>query len=177
MDSYSFQCQEYDATQVKTLEDIILVARLANKIWHESYKEILSQDQIEYMIENLQSEHAIQDGIADGYHYFVIWYEGTAVGYYSIKSTSDYLFLSKLYLRASAQGNGMGRSAINDILRFAVENNHEVVRLTVNKNNENAIKFYQKLGFETVNSVQSPIGNGYIMDDYIMELQIENYKK
>lgn len=177
MDTYSFQSQEYDATQVKTSEDIILVARLANVIWHECYKKILSKDQIMYMVENLQSEHAIENNIEEGYHYFIIWYEGTAVGYYSIKQTEVYLFLSKLYLKASTHGNGMGRSAVNDIIRFAKSNGLDIIRLTVNKNNEGAIKFYEKLGFDTIDSVKTPIGEGYIMDDYIMELNIANYKK
>ncbi len=171
MDTYSMQ--EYDATQVNTLEDVILVARLANEIWHECYKDILDRSQILYMIEHIQSENAIQERLEQGDYYFIIWYEGSAVGYYSVKVLGSELFLSKLYLKAKVQGSGIGRAALAEIMRFCVDKGCNSIRLTVNKYNTKAIKFYQKAGFETVDSVKTPIGEGYIMDDYIMVKSIE----
>lgn len=40
--------------------------------------------------------------------------------------------------------------------------------LTVNKGNELGIRAYKGHSFETIESVESDIGNGFIMDDYIM---------
>jgi RimJ/RimL family protein N-acetyltransferase len=43
------------------------------------------------------------------------------------------------------------------------------IALTVNKNNVNSIKAYEKMGFKNVGSVVQDIGSGYVMDDYKME--------
>ena len=41
--------------------------------------------------------------------------------------------------------------------------------LTVNKHNELGIRAYRGKGFETIDAVETDIGHGFIMDDYIME--------
>ncbi|MHB8279561.1 MAG: GNAT family N-acetyltransferase, partial [Candidatus Humimicrobiaceae bacterium] len=46
------------------------------------------------------------------------------------------------------------------------------ISLTVNKNNSNAIKAYEKLGFKNMGSVVKDIGHGFIMDDYKMEKKV-----
>ena len=42
------------------------------------------------------------------------------------------------------------------------------IRLRVNRENERAIRFYQNCGFEIVGEDCLPIGNEYVMDDYLM---------
>ena len=39
----------------------------------------------------------------------------------------------------------------------------------VNKNNKDAIEKYIHLGFKQIDFVVPDIGNGYVMDDYVME--------
>ena len=43
------------------------------------------------------------------------------------------------------------------------------LRLNVNKHNEKAIKAYLRNGFVTVESVKNDIGNGFFMDDFVMQ--------
>lgn len=43
--------------------DIKLLAKLASKIWHEYWPCLLSEDQINYMVKNFQSEEAISEQI------------------------------------------------------------------------------------------------------------------
>ena len=45
--------------------------------------------------------------------------------------------------------------------------------LTVNKGNELAIRAYEGTGFETIDAVVTDIGEGFVMDDYIMELRVD----
>ena len=57
------------------VENIKELAALASEIWHEYWVEILSLEQIDYMVENFQSETAINKQIAkDNYTYFYINY-------------------------------------------------------------------------------------------------------
>ena len=45
----------------------------------------------------------------------------------------------------------------------------EAMYLTVNKHNDLALRAYQAKGFTTIEAVETDIGEGYIMDDFIME--------
>ena len=46
------------------------------------------------------------------------------------------------------------------------------MELNVNRNNK-ALKFYEHMGMRIVRERDFPIGNGYYMNDYIMELEID----
>jgi ribosomal protein S18 acetylase RimI-like enzyme len=46
------------------------------------------------------------------------------------------------------------------------------LRLNVNKYNAKAIKAYQRNNFVTVESVKIDIGNGFFMDDFVMEKEL-----
>jgi ribosomal protein S18 acetylase RimI-like enzyme len=61
---------------------------------------------------------------------------------------------------------------INFIENKAFLNNQEALLLNVNKNN-NAQYFYNKLGFIISKEEVIDIGNGYVMDDYVMEFLIK----
>ena len=46
------------------------------------------------------------------------------------------------------------------------------IYLTVNKNNTSAINAYKKWGFITEKEACTDIGNGFVMDDYIMKINV-----
>ena len=79
------------------------------------------------------------------------------------------LFLSKIYVLSSRRGLGYGKKAVQFVETVAKELNLNKIALTVNKNNVNSIKAYEKIGFKNVGSVVQDIGNGFVMDDYKME--------
>jgi ribosomal protein S18 acetylase RimI-like enzyme len=60
---------------------------------------------------------------------------------------------------------------IDYITEAARKNNQEALLLNVNKNNI-AKNFYKKLGFNIVLDEVIDIGQGYVMDDYVMEKPI-----
>ena len=154
--------------------DIKDFAELTSEIWHEYWTCILSYKQIDYMVDKFQSEDAITNQINnENYTYFYIMYDNQKAGYIGLSGKQDYLFLSKLYLKKEYRHKGLGKEAFNFIKQFAENNNYNKIRLTVNKYNENTINAYNKWGFKTVDSVITDIGNGFVMDDYIMEYMIE----
>ena len=57
---------------------------------------------------------------------------------------------------------------IDKIGKLALENNSAILLLNVNRFNS-ALGFYKKIGFEVVDEVNIDIGNGYLMEDYVME--------
>lgn len=149
---------------VKNIKEL---ANLASDIWHEYWTEILSPEQIDYMVENFQSEHAIKKQIEnENYSYYFIVENGENAGYFGVSDKSDHLFLSKLYISKNYRHKGLGSKAFEKIKEIA---GSRKIQLTVNKYNSNTIKAYEKWGFKTVNSVVTDIGQGFVMDDYIME--------
>lgn len=148
-------------------ENIKELASLASSIWHEYWTCILSPEQIDYMVENFQSEHAIKNQIEnENYTYYFIVSDGEKAGYFGISDKKEYLFLSKLYIKKEYRNKGLGTKAFKKIKQLA---NNTPIRLTVNKYNTNTIKAYEKWGFKTVDSVVTDIGSGFVMDDFIME--------
>ncbi|MEG0504169.1 MAG: GNAT family N-acetyltransferase, partial [Raoultibacter sp.] len=82
------------------------------------------------------------------------------------------LFISKIYLFESERRKGYASRTVRFFERLCSMRNLEYMFLTVNKHNELALRAYKKLGFETVDAVETDIGNGFVMDDYIMEKAI-----
>ncbi len=158
---------------IKTDEEIKKLADLASDIWHEYWPIILTPEQIDYMIEKFQSYNAIKRQIEEeGYIYNVLEDNGNTIGYFGVCPKNGYLFLSKLYIKKDFRELGCGKQAFNKIKQTAQQFNKCSIKLTVNKNNINTIKAYEKWGFQEIDSVVTDIGNGFVMDDYIMEFKL-----
>ena len=155
---------------VDNIEEIVQISKLARIIWNEHYVPIIGNQQVSYMLEKYQSENAIQQQIKEGYKYYLIYDNQVEAGYFSVQDREKKLFLSKLYVLKYFRGKGIGKQGIEYI-----KNNfsNSIIQLTVNKNNSDSIAFYQNIGFEIVDDVVVDIGSGFVMDDYVMEM--ENY--
>jgi len=147
------------------------VAKLAKEIWNQHYLPIIGNEQVDYMLDKFQSENAIEQQIAEGYKYYLIidkkLDDQVESGYFSVKGKGEKLFLSKLYVLDYCRGKGIGKQAIN-FIKSSFDN--PVIQLTVNKSNSDSITFYKKVGFEIIDDVEMDIGNGFVMDDYVMEV-------
>ena len=120
------------------------------------------------MLKKFQSQDAIQQQIDRGYRYYIILDNQVEVGYFSLQYRSDKLFLSKLYILKSSRGKGIGKQGIQ-FIKSAFSN--PIIQLTVNKNNARSIAFYRNVGFKIVDDVVIDIGGGFVMDDYVMEME------
>jgi ribosomal protein S18 acetylase RimI-like enzyme len=70
-----------------------------------------------------------------------------------------------------SQGKGTGKFVINEILKAIIIKGGKALQLNVNRNNR-AKEFYEKLGFTIIREEDNDIGNGYLMNDYVMEKKI-----
>lgn len=157
---------------VRTAMDIALLARLANEVWHEFFRTILSEAQIIYMVERFQSIPAITAQLqTQGYTYYLLTIkDGTLpIGYMGIKPEAERMFLSKLYILKPWRGKGYASAAFAFLRARCEEAGLPAVYLTVNKQNTNSIAIYQKKGFVIIDTAVTDIGGGFVMDDYIME--------
>lgn len=150
-------------------DDLKLIAGVADEIWHECFPGIISEEQIDYMVEKFQSYGAMKRQISDeGYSYYAVKDGGDVCGYIALACRGDMLFLSKLYLLKSFRGRGYA----GKMLAFADEECKKAgakgVYLTVNKNNAAAIAVYKAKGYMVEREQKADIGNGFFMDDYVM---------
>lgn len=155
--------------EVSTEDHIEIVESLAREIWSEYYVPIIGKDQVDYMLDKFQSRQAISVQIRTGFLYFLIKEDDQFIGYISVQPRGGDLFLSKIYVKSSKRGKGYGKKAMQFAERLAKEKGLKRIVLTVNKNNVNAIRAYEKLGFKNLGSVVQDIGGGFVMDDYKME--------
>ncbi|MEE0830972.1 MAG: GNAT family N-acetyltransferase [Longicatena sp.] len=148
------------------------LSALASEIWHEYFPCIISEAQIDYMVERFQSYEAFVKAIKeDGYTYYLL-YEDKLVGYLGVKCEEERVFLSKLYLHKNVRGKGYASLLLNQAITYAKEHDKKAIYLTCNKYNTNSLDIYAKKGFQTIDAVVNDIGNGFVMDDYILEYKL-----
>lgn len=159
-----------------TEKDIRMIQDLARRSWESAYAGIISNEQINYMLEKMYSEEEISAHLKNpDYHYFLIFdednhsYEGF-MGYengYEEFTTK----LHRIYLVPESKGKGFGKGALDFLKEKLSETNDKRIILNVNKEN-NAKKFYESQGFTVYDEVVLDIGDGFVMDDYLMEFTL-----
>jgi ribosomal protein S18 acetylase RimI-like enzyme len=155
------------------------IATLAGEIWREHYTPIIGSAQVEYMLAKFQSTEQIYADIKEnGYVYFTAkceknYQDNCIIGYCAVVPKDNHLFLSKMYVKSEDRGRGIAQGFLEEAYALCRwKYGLDKIRLTVNKNNDNAIAAYRKMGFDVVDSVKADIGGGFFMDDYIMERQM-----
>lgn len=155
-------------TKIAQSSDAHKLAVLAREIWQEHYTAILGEQQVQYMLETIQSQAAIENDLQHDKVYWLVQVDGQDAGYVSYEFHESELFLSKLYLTQATRGKGVGRFLFEELKKVAFEQQKESIGLTVNKYNAPTIAVYEKLGFKMVREQVADIGNGFVMDDYVL---------
>jgi len=156
--------------RVSSSEQISTVVALAREIWHEHFPSVITQAQIEYMLGKFLCGSVIQAQIQENYEYGLLTVGSTAQGFFAIEPQADHrLFLSKLYVRNQARGRGVASEAMAYMEDLCRAQHLTSIWLTVNVRNDLAVSVYRHMGFEVVDTQVKDIGQGFVMDDYIME--------
>lgn len=161
-------------TKVADVKRVEIVADLADTIWHEYFTPIIGKAQVNYMLEKFQSKESIIQQIHNGVVYFLMIDNSEPIGYAAIVLKNRELFLSKFYIISSERSKGFGKQTIQFLEQLAMGQNADKICLTVNKDNLNTIKAYEKMGFVNLGSVIKSIGEDFVMDDFKMEKYLHN---
>lgn len=150
-------------------KDARLIRLLALQIWPKTYAEILSPDQIDYMMNMMYTEDAIRTQMQKDHRFIIVYDADMPVGFAAYGAIEPSIYkLFKIYLMQSEQGKGKGKFIIQQIINDIATRGAVALQLNVNRYNK-AKLFYEKLGFNVVRTEDIDIGNGYFMNDYIME--------
>ncbi|MEJ1240152.1 GNAT family N-acetyltransferase [Chryseolinea sp. T2] len=154
-----------------------IIKDLAWGTWWTAYRNIVSDEQIRYMLDTLYREEILRQQITNSEQQFIILREdGIPRGFaaYSARADDPSIFkLHKLYVLPDCQGKGFGRRLLEEITSRLRAKAIQKLDLNVNRQNP-AFNFYRGLGFEVLRQEDVPIGP-YWMNDYVMRLDIPSH--
>jgi ribosomal protein S18 acetylase RimI-like enzyme len=157
-----------------TSQDLLLIRQLAEQIFHVTYLPLQPREKVDYLFDLMYSATSLANQMSEGQK-FVFAKEGTEyLGFASYEincKKAGITKIHKLYVLPGAQGKGVGWKLINVIAEIAKENKNQILSLNVYRQNP-AIDFYEKIGFKKVDEVDIDVGNGFTMNDFVMEKRL-----
>lgn len=153
------------------IEDII---NIAHTTWPEAYAQILSEVQLNYMLGEFYNKAYLSQRMEQGNLFYLVQHKGEFTGFMEIEldEKPGYTKLHKLYVLPKAQGLKLGRLLMEEAIIIAKQAGQEGIFLNVNRYN-NAQHFYERQGFSVIETVDINIGNGFYMNDFIMQLNFK----
>jgi GNAT superfamily N-acetyltransferase len=154
------------------LDDINSIGFMAQQIWPATYGEILSPEQLEYMLNLFYSPASLRKQMLEDHQRFlIVEQDEETIGFASWSATPEQgvYKLQKLYILQ--QGKGLGRAVLQYIIEEIRAEGGYLLRLNVNRHNK-ARQFYERIGFAVVKEEDIAIGDGYFMNDYVMEMAV-----
>ncbi|MFC0182599.1 Ribosomal protein S18 acetylase RimI [Pseudarcicella hirudinis] len=153
------------------ISQVGLIQEIARETWGPTYGSILSPEQIEYMMEMMYSTDVLEKQF-ENHTFLFLENEGKVVGFAGFEPKSEQLIkLHKIYFLPETQGKGFGKLMVEEICKRVETSGFSILELNVNRFNK-ARFFYEKLSFQVVDEVDVNIGNGFLMNDYVMQRKI-----
>ena len=154
-----------------TRTELSLVKDLAFLIWPISYKSIITEGQINYMLNFMYATNRLEKDFDAGHEFYGYFEKERLLGFITFENhhpSQGQMKIHKLYVDTNSSKQGIGNSLVECAKELAIASNINQIVLNVNRKNP-AISFYQKINFEIDREEVIDIGEGFIMDDYIMK--------
>lgn len=151
--------------------DIFRIKTIAELTWPDTFKDILSDEQIRYMLDWMYSIEVLASQIDNGHQFYVLTENEKDFGFVGIElnyPNQGNAKIHKIYVLPEFQGKGIGGKLIEKVVQYSKLNKINSLTLNVNRFNK-AIDFYLKKGFKITKEENIDIGNGFLMEDYVME--------
>jgi GNAT superfamily N-acetyltransferase len=156
-------------------EELFKVQAIAHQTWPSTFAAILSEEQIAYMLNWMYDLSLLESQVEKGHAFLIAEEQGVAIGFAGFElfyKGGSKTKLHKLYLLPSSQGKGAGKALLQEVASRARAAGQQSLTLNVNQFNQKAIDFYRSQGFVEIYKEVIDIGNGYVMDDAVMELPL-----
>ena len=160
--------------------DLRLVHDMAQIVFRYTYRDILSPEQMEYMMDMMYSMPNLEIQMDEGHHYYIAYDDDVPCGYVSVQYQGmdadgvEVFHLHKIYVMPGTQGRGVGIKLFMTVREHVLQvmtGGSARVELNVNKYNK-AVDFYRHIGMRVLLEEDFPIGNGFYKTDYIMGLDV-----
>ena len=153
--------------------DISAISELAEKIWWPSYRNIISDEQINFMLNDMYSAESLKEQMGSGIEFLIVEKENFPVAFagYSLTNMENQVYkLHKLYVLPTEQGRGTGRKLIEQVSSLATAKGGKILELNVNRGNP-AHHFYSKIGFDIYQTVDINYHH-FVLNDYVMRKKL-----
>ena len=164
---------------VTTADGRMRLAALADEIWHEYWPALIGAAQTDYMVEQFQSLEAIERDMAEAaYEYWLLRdnEDGRLVGYTGghVEPETNRFFVSKIYLRAPGARTRV-RQRDRALLRGPVPHARALRAVPDGQQAQRPAPsaLTAPKASSTIDAVETDIGNGFVMDDFIMEKRVD----
>ncbi len=149
--------------------DIPFIQDIAIKTWPIAYGELLGNEQVDYMLQRFYSANSLEEQMKNQHYFFLAFKDYSPVGFASFSKVEVTIYkLQKIYVLPTEQKTGTGLALLNTVETVAKSMGATKLQLNVNRKNI-AKSFYEKQGFTVIQEVDIDIDNGYFMNDFIMQ--------
>lgn len=157
--------------------DAVAIRQMAEEIWYLCYPGIITQQQIDFMLDWMYAPEKLSEEIANPEIEFGFLVQNDeAIGYASYgpetPGNRHAALLHKFYLHPRKHGQGLGSAALREVIHLAKNHGYQTLSLRVNRANQAAVRCYEHGGFTVERELYSEIGNGFVMDDFWMSREI-----
>lgn len=152
--------------------DMGAVATLAAETFRQHYPGIIGEGQIEYMLKHMYSATALRRQRQEGSVFLMALINQKPAGFAAFALSQEEMSeaqIQKIYVLPEHHGRRIGVRLIDEITNRVLGLGRSRLTLTVNRRNIQAINFYFREGFTIRSVVDTDIGGGYLMKDFVME--------
>jgi diamine N-acetyltransferase len=159
-----------------TYTDLDIIQEISIETFNETFKDQNTPENMNAYLEKAFDLAQLEKELSNpSSQFFFIYYEDEVAGYLKINTKDaqsevmgdEYIELERIYIKNKFQKLGLGKILLNKAIEIALQQNKQFIWLGVWEKNENAIAFYEKLGF-----VQTGAHSFYMGDeeqiDFIM---------
>ncbi|SEA27824.1 GNAT family N-acetyltransferase [Pedobacter hartonius] len=152
--------------------DLPIIQYIGTIAYGRTYVPILGQVQVDYMLNKIYAIASLTEQLMEGHIFIIAEVAGKDAAFASystlVENGHPVVKLHKLYVLPEAQGLSIGKFLINEVRDKAIELGAKGLLVNVNRYNK-ARDFYEKAGFKIKETVDIEIGDGFFMNDYVME--------
>ena len=126
--------------RIATSADFAAIRSVVHEVWPIAYREMITPEQITYMLEWMYSNESLQKQVEEEGCVFLVYEEDKIVqGFASFSEIESTLFkLHKLYVFTSLHGKGIGKALLDNVKKRTVDLGGKAIELQVNKRNVEA---------------------------------------
>ena len=163
------------------IKDLPKLLEISYETFNETFKNQNSPENIKAYLERTFNLKQLEKELSNiSSQFFFVYLNNEVAGYLKInindaqseEMSDESLEIERIYIKRKFQKHGLGMYLLNKAIEIAMEFNKKKIWLGVWEKNENAIAFYEKMGFVQTGSHSFYMGNEEQVDFIMTKILI-----
>ena len=163
------------------IKDLPKLLEISYETFNETFKNQNSPENIKAYLERAFNLKQLEKELSNiSSQFFFIYFKNEVAGYLKVNNndanpeemSDESLEIERIYIKRKFQKHGLGMYLLNKTIEIAMEFNKKKIWLGVWEKNENAIAFYEKMGFVQTGSHSFYMGNEEQVDFIMTKILI-----